>query len=73
MIIESFSEQINLKNKILLLFFVQTYQRRKEFPNMEMSLDNDRKGKEPAYMEMLRDNCQKDAYISNELQLQNQS
>ena len=38
-----------------------------------MSLDNDHKRKESPYMEMSRDNDQKHAYISNEIQLQNHS
>ena len=40
---------------------------------MEMSLDNDQKRKEFTYMEMPRDNDQKHAYISNDMQLQNHS
>ena len=32
-----------------------------------------RKGEKAPYMESSRDNCQKEAYISNELQLQNHS
>ena len=56
--VASFSEQMNLKNKILLLF-VQTYQKRKEVPYMEMSRDNDKKRKEFPYMEMSRGNDQK--------------
>ena len=40
---------------------------------MEMSRDNDRQRKESPYMEMSRDNDQKNAYISNEKQLQNHS
>ena len=47
-----------LKNKILLLF-VQTYQKKKEDPYMEMSGDNDQKKKESPYLEMSRDNDQK--------------
>ena len=76
-----------MKNKILILF-VQTYQKRKEFPYMErshdndrqkkeshkMSCDNDRQRREYPYMETSRDNDQrKDAYISKEMQLQNHS
>ena len=63
---------MNLKYKILSLF-VQTYQKRKEVPYMEMSLDNDQKRKESTYMEMSRDNDQKYAYISNKMQPQNRS
>ena len=63
---------MNLKNKIILLF-VQTYQKRKEIPYIEMSRDNDRKRKESPYVEISRDNDQKHAYISNEMQLQNHS
>ena len=40
---------------------------------MEKSRDNDRQGKESPYMEMSRDNDQKNAHISNEKQLQNHS
>ena len=40
---------------------------------MEMSRDNDQKRKESPYMELVRNNNQKDAYISNEKQLQNHS
>ena len=40
---------------------------------MEISRDNDRKRKDFPYMELLRNNNQKDAYISNEKQLQNHS
>ena len=36
-----------------------------------MSCDNDQKRKESRYMERSRDNDQKHAYISNEMQLQN--
>ena len=46
---------MNLKNKILLLF-VQTYQKKKEVPYLEMSRDNDQKRKESPYMEMSGDN-----------------
>ena len=48
---------MNLKNKIFLLF-VQTYQKRKEVPFLEMSRDNVQKRREPPYMEMSRDNEQ---------------
>ena len=51
----SFSEQLNLKNKILLIF-VQTYQKRKQVPYMEMSGDNARERKESVYMDQSRDN-----------------
>ena len=54
----SLPEQLNLKNKILLLF-VQTYQEMKKVPYMENSRDNDQKRKESPYMEMSRDNDQK--------------
>ena len=40
---------------------------------MEMSRDNDRQKERIPYMELSRDNDQKDAYISNEMQLQNHS
>ena len=38
-----------------------------------MSCDKDQERKESPFMEMLRDNVQKHAYISNEIQLQNHS
>ena len=63
---------MSLKNKIILLF-VQTYQKRKEVPYIEMSRENDQKRKESPCMKMSRDNDQKHAYISNEIQLQNRS
>ena len=53
--VASFSEQMNLKNKILLLF-VQTYQKRKQVPYMEMSGDNAQKRKKYPYMDKSRDN-----------------
>ena len=56
LIVASFSEQINLKNKIPL-HFIQTYNKKKEAPYMEISRDND----------------QKNAYITNKIQLQKQS
>ena len=68
----SFSEQLNLKNKILLLF-VQTYQKTKEVPYMEMSQDNDQEKQESPYTEMSRDKDQKVAFISNVVQLQHHS
>ena len=40
---------------------------------MEMLRGIDQKRKEPFYMEMSRDNGQKNSYLSNELQLQNHS
>ena len=40
---------------------------------MEISRDKAQKRKESPYMEMSRDTDQKHAYISNEMQLQNQS
>ena len=48
---------MNLKNKKFLLF-VQTYQKNKEVPFLEMSRDNVQKRREPPYMEMSRDNDQ---------------
>ena len=57
MIIASFSEQMNLKNKILLLF-VQTKQKKKEVPYMKMSRDNVQKRRKSPYMEKSRDNDQ---------------
>ena len=38
-----------------------------------MSRDNDQKRKESLYMELLRNNDQKNAYISSKKQLQNHS
>ena len=49
---------MNLKNKILLVF-VQTYQRRKEVPYMEISEDNAQKKKESPYMDKSRENDHK--------------
>ena len=40
---------------------------------MERSRDNNQKRKESPYMELLRNNNQKDAYIGNEKQLKNHS
>ena len=48
---------MNMKNKILLLF-VQTYQKLKEVPFMEMLRDNVQKSEESPFMEMSRDNDQ---------------
>ena len=58
---------------MVLLLFVETYQKRQEVPYMVMSRDNDRQRKKSPYMEITRDNDQKDVYISNERQLQNHS
>ena len=69
MIVVSFSEQSNPKNKIHLLF-VQTYQKRKDVPYMKMPLDKERRKRESPYIEMSGDNDQKDAFINNEMQLQ---
>ena len=52
-----FSEQVNLKKKIFLLF-VQSYEKKKELPFLEMSRDNVQKRGEPPYMERSRDNDQ---------------
>ena len=49
---------MNLKNKILLLF-VQTYQKKKEVPYLEMSRDIVQKRRESPKMEKSRDNDQK--------------
>ena len=49
---------MSLKNKILLLS-VQTFQKRRDVPYMEMSQDNDRQKKESPYMELSRDKDQK--------------
>ena len=68
----SFSEQMNLKNKVLLSF-VPTYQKKKDVPYMEMSRDKDQKLKESLCMEMSRENDQKIAYIRNDMQLQTRS
>ena len=58
MVVELFSNQMNLKNKTVLLF-VQTYQKQKEAPYMERSRDNEPKRKESPYLEKSRDNDQK--------------
>ena len=57
MTVESFFEQMNLKNKILSLF-VQAYRNQREVLYMEMSRNNDRKGKNTTDTEMSRDNDQ---------------
>ena len=44
---------------MFLILVVQSYQKRKEVPYMEMSRDNDQKRKEYPYMKMSRDNDQK--------------
>ena len=61
LIAESFSQLMKLKNK-KLLFFVQTNQKKREFPYMEISRDNDQKWKDSPYMEKSRDNDKKEAY-----------
>ena len=58
LIVESFIEQMNLKNKILL-FVVQTYRRKKEVPYTVISRDNDQKGKGSPNKEKSCDNDQK--------------
>ena len=52
---------MNLKRQALILV-VQSYQKRKEVPYMEMTRDNDQKTKEVPYMEVSRDT---DAYKSS--------
>ena len=52
---------MNLKRQALILV-VQSYQRRKEVPYMEVTRDNDQKKKEVPYMEVPRDT---DAYKSS--------
>ena len=59
--VASLSEQINLKNKILLRF-VQSYQRRKEVPYMEMSGDNVQKRKESPFIDKSR-HCDQKRYV----------
>ena len=63
--VASFSEQMNLKIKFLL-FSVQTYQKRKEVPYIEMSCDSAQKRKEPH--KMSRDTG---GYKSNDLHFSN--
>ena len=58
LLVVSFSEQINLKNRIILLF-VKTSQKMKAVPYMEKPCDDDRKRKEDPYMEKSRNNDQK--------------
>ena len=58
---------MNLKRKILILV-VQSYQKVKEVPYMEMSRDNDQKRKKYPYMEVPRDTG---AYKSIDLHLSN--
>ena len=52
--VQSFPEQENLKNKVVLLF-VQTYQKMKEVPYIKMSPDNNQKLKESPYKETSHD------------------
>ena len=61
---------MKMKNKILLLF-VQIYQKRKEVPYKEMSVTMTDKGKNLLIWKRHVTNTKKDAYISNEKQLQN--
>ena len=53
-IVESFLEQMNLKNKTPFLL-VGTYRKRKEVPYMDMSRDNDQKGREFLCIELSGD------------------
>ena len=61
---------MNLKNKILLIF-VQTYRKWEDVPCLEMSPYKDREGKESPDVELSRDKDKKNAYIKNDMQLQN--
>ena len=47
--------------------------KKEDVPYVETSRDKGRKEKESTYMEMSRTMTEKDAYISNDMQLQNQS
>ena len=52
----------------LLFVVIQTYQKRKEWPFMEMSRDNNQKRKESPYKEISRDTSEfksSDLYLSN--------
>ena len=62
---------MNLKNKILL-FFKQTYHKRKEFPYLKTLRDNDQKRKLLVWKHQVP-LTGKEAYISNKVQLQNYS
>ena len=66
-------DKMSLKKKKILLLYVQTYQKKKEVPYMEMSCDNDQKWKESPFMECHVTMNKNGAYISNEMQLQNHS
>ena len=63
---------MNLKNKILVRF-VQTYLKRKEFPYMKMLRDNHRKKEKISVHGNVTWQWPKYAYISNEMQLENHS
>ena len=63
---------MNLKTKILLLF-VQAYQIKKEVPYMEKTRDSEQKGKNILIWKCHVRMTKKDAYISNEIQFQNNS
>ena len=63
---------MNLKNKKLLLF-VQTYQKKKDVPYMELSRERFEKGKNLLIWKCSVTMPRKVAYISNGMQLQNQS
>ena len=72
MTVASFSEQMNLKNKILQLF-VQTGQKGKKFHIWKWRVTMTEKGKSLLIWKCHVTMTKKNAYISNEMQLQNHS
>ena len=63
---------MNLKNRIFL-HFLQTYQKKKEVPFLEMSRDNVQKGENLLIWKCHETMTKAHAYISYEVQLQNHS
>ena len=70
-IVASFSEQLKLKNKILLLF-VQTYQKGKRFHIWKCHVTMTEKGRNLLIWKSQVTRTKNDAYISYDMQLQNQ-
>ena len=72
LIVASSSEQMNLKNKIVLLF-VQTYRKGKRILFWKCHLTMTKKGKNLLIWKSLVTITKKDTYISNEMQFHNHS
>ena len=70
LIVESISEQINLKNK-KLIFFVQTYRKTKDNPIWKCHVTMTKKGKNLFIWKSHVTMTKKDKYINKEMQLQN--